>query len=69
MKNENMVVDPQHVMDDACKHKFDQVAVIGKRGDEYAIWSSHGAELMEDMIDEALDRLYDGELSDLDDEE
>jgi hypothetical protein len=64
MREENLVVDPSKVLKDANGVEFDQVAVIGMRNGEYAIWSSHTAEAMEDMIDEALDRLYDGELSD-----
>ena len=69
MREDTLVVDPKRVLEDASKQTFDRVAVIGMRNGEYAIWSSHNAELMEDMIDEAIDRLYDGELSDLDDEE
>ena len=69
MSEDTLVVDPKRVVADASKYEFDQIAVIGMKNGKYSLWSSHNAEEMENMIDDALDALYDGELVDPDDAE
>lgn len=61
-----MVIEPENVLNGALElfkeAGCDQAAVILRKGDKFEIFSSHTAEDMENMIDDALDALYDGEI-------
>ena len=54
----HMVIEPERVLQAASKGVYDQIAIIGRVGDKMAIFSSHCADAMDDMIDEALYVLY-----------
>jgi hypothetical protein len=56
------VVDPKKVLKSAYELDYDQIAVIGMKDGKFEVFSSHPAEQMENMIDDALDALYVGEL-------
>lgn len=56
--DENVVVPPEKVLDGASREVWDQVAVFGMRDGKFAIFSSHNALLMEDMVYDAIDTLF-----------
>jgi len=71
--DEDAVIDNEVLLNDVIRQNksvdFDQVAVFAMKNGEFAIWSTHNAEAMENMVDDALDALNDGEVMDPVDEE
>ena len=70
--DDDKVVDPSKVIESVSKQTdVDQIAVFVMKNGKFGIWSSHCAEEMENMIDDALDALYEGsdDLLDPDDNE
>lgn len=64
----DVVVNTNDLLNDVIRQNdlvsFDQVAVIAMKDGEFAIWSTHHPAEMENMIDDALDCLSDGDIMD-----
>ena len=60
------VVAPEDVLRSAtevfAEQKPDQVLIAAMKNGKYEIFSSHSAEEAENMLDDAFDALYDGEI-------